>query len=178
MQAFDGNGNYLNSLQFTVFIRAEMFIDPDGQVYPGLLVGKTVWMAANYSYDIPNSYVYEGSNSPAYGRLYTIDAAKEIPSRGWRFPTKEDWAKLIEHYGDKAYAALTSPTGFNAQLGGYRDDIDKYSELTFFGFYWTSSQQSPSSYYYVQFYGSKQSVSQGAYYQGDFAISVRYVKDL
>jgi uncharacterized protein (TIGR02145 family) len=180
MQAFDGNWNYLNSLQFTVFIRAEMFIDPSGQVYPGMQVGKVLWMAANYSYDAPNSYVYEGSNSPAYGRLYTIDAAKEIPSRGWRFPTKEDWAKLIEAYGggSQAYAGLTSPTGFNAQLGGYRDDMAKYSDLTFFGFYWTSSEQSPGSYYYVQFNGSKKSVSQGAYYQGDFAISLRYVKDL
>ena len=73
---------------------------------------------------------------------------------------------------------MTSPTGFNAQLGGYRDDKAKYSDLSFFGFYWTSSEPSAGEYYYVQFNGSKKSISQGAHYQSDFAISLRYVKDL
>jgi uncharacterized protein (TIGR02145 family) len=180
MQAFDGRGDYLNSLQFTVFIRAEMFIDDGGNVYPGVRVDKTVWMAANFKYDVPNSYLYQGSNSPAYGRLYTFAAAKESMSRGWRFPTREDWAKLIEAFGggNQAYKALMSPTGFNGQLGGYRDNNGNCDDLTFFGFYWTSNEQSPGSYYYVQFSGSKESVSQGAAYQGNFAISVRYIKDL
>jgi hypothetical protein len=54
LQAFDGNGGYLNSMQFTVFINALMFVDPrDGRVYPVSLLNNQLWMAENLAYNEP-----------------------------------------------------------------------------------------------------------------------------
>ena len=184
MQAFDGLGNYLNSLQFTAYIQAYMFVDPrDSQVYPAILVGRTLWMAHNLNYMSANSQFFGGNptNGPQYGRLYTAQDAASMP-KGWRLPSDADWQALIAAFGGirAAYAALIAggPSGFQGQLGGYCDNFGNYSELGQFGYYWSSTQNSanPAWVDYAQFVPG--SVSTGAAYPPNFLVSVRYVRDL
>ncbi len=184
LQAFDGNSNYLNSLQFAAYIQADVFVDPrDKQVYAAILAGNTLWMAQNLNYAAEDSYYYNGDGKYAtqYGRLYSSAAAQQIPA-GWRLPTQADWLKLIEAFGSpqKAYAALIAggSSGFNAQLGGRRDNLGNYSSLTSFGYYWTASAGGSGNHYYVQFDGTHAAVSTGAQFPDTFYTSVRYVRDL
>lgn|SRR5215813_1650583 len=181
LQAFDGNGNYLNSMQFTVFITAQIFVDPrDGKVYPTILVNGTLWMAQNLDWNGPGSYAYndDGSNEPQYGRLYTFAAAQQVPV-GWRLPSQSDWNNLISAEGSQAYQALMAggDSGFDAQLGGYRDNNSSYSDLGIRGYYWTSSEQDPTDINYAQFSSVSQSVTTSNTYPPAFAVSVRYVQN-
>jgi uncharacterized protein (TIGR02145 family) len=190
LQAFDGKGNYLNSAQFVAFIRAYMFLDPrDDQVYPAILVGKTLWMAHNLNYAAKNSRPYndDPANAAQYGRLYSWAAADDKP-KGWRLPQESDWKALIVAFGSPgdAYAALIAAgtSGFNAQLGG-EQDAGKFAGLTSFGYYWTATpgaktgqSSAASNYGYVQFNKTKSSVTTGATFPAEFGISVRYVRDL
>ncbi|HYP07894.1 MAG TPA: FISUMP domain-containing protein [Bryobacteraceae bacterium] len=185
LQAFDAVGNYLNSMQFVAYIQANVFVDPrDSQVYPAILAGKTLWMAQNLNFDAADSHCYndDGDNAPQYGRLYSATAAQQVPA-GWRLPTQADWLALINLYGtpQQAYTALIAggPSKFNAQLGGMRDNVGTYTDLTSFGYYWTASEGSSSDQQmYVQFDGSHGAVSTGASYPDSFYVSVRYVRDL
>jgi len=205
LQALDGQGNYLNSLQFAAYIQADMFYDTrDLQVYPAILVGKVLWMAHNLNY-APDSKLYNNdpNNEAKYGRLYSWDQAAKSP-QGWRLPTLAEWKAFIELHGD-ANAAYTSlmaggKSGFNAELGGEWGPEAGFDDLDKKGYYWTSTfaAQAPgaepetggdfavdaaensavSSYYYVQFSKASNSVSSGAVFRGDTMISVRYVRDL
>ena len=181
LQAYDGNGHYLNSMQFTVYVTAQVFVDPrDGKVYPTILVNGTLWMTKNLDWNGSGSYAYnnDGSNESQYGRLYTLAAAQQVPV-GWRLPSQSDWNKLISAEGSQAYQALMAggSSGFNAQLGGYRDNNGNYTDLGVRGYYWTSSGQDANDIYYAQFSSVSKSVSTSNTYPPAFAVSVRYVQN-
>jgi uncharacterized protein (TIGR02145 family) len=182
LQSFDGNGSYLNSMQFTVFINAMMFVDArDEHVYPIVLLNNQLWMAHNLQHDdSKESYIYNNqhSNQQQYGNLYTAKAdSSNMPSTGWRLPSKSDWEGLFALYGSPgaAYQALLDggAAGFNAQLGGFRSDCGAYSDFTSHGYYRTSSGD-----IYAGFSSKTKSTSVAATFPETFAISIRYVKDL
>lgn len=188
LQAYDGNGGFLNSLQFTAYIEARMFVDPrDGKVYPLLQVGNRQWMAANLDYDAPSGSTYYGQNADfakPFGRLYTLTAAQYKQPEGWRLPRKDDWNELFAAFGDarQAYAALlsTGQSGFAAQLGGMVDNNNNFSSMDNFGFYWTSTPnpQQPGQNLYAGFSGNSQEVSTVGFFSPGFGLSVRYVRDV
>lgn len=182
LQAFDGNGGYLNSMQFTVFFNALMFVDPrDGRVYPVVLLNNQLWMAENLSFNDPNeSWPYNNlpSNEKIYGRLYTARASSVTkPPTGWRIPSQKDWKGLFDTYGspDAAYKALIDggKSGFAAKLGGYRDAGGTFHNLMAFGYYRTSN-----GILYAGFSGSSQSVNLVGTFDESTAISIRYVRDV
>lgn len=182
LQAFDGNGGYLNSMQFTVFINALMFVDPrDGRVYPVVLVNNQLWMAENLAYNDPGeSYAYNNlpGNEKIYGRLYTARAGSVTkPPTGWRIPSQKDWQGLFDTYGNAsaAYKALIEggKSGFGAKLGGYRDPSGVYRNLLGFGYYRTSNGT-----LYAGFSASSQSVNLVGVFDESYAISIRYVRDV
>jgi len=182
LQAFDGNGGYLNSMQFTVFINALMFVDPrDGRVYPVVLVKNRLWMAENLSYNDPGeSYAYNNlpGNEKIYGRLYTASANSVTkPPTGWRIPSLKDWQDLFDIYGSAgaAYKALIDggKSGFNAKLGGYREPTGTFRNLAGFGYYRTSEGK-----LYAGFSSSSQSVNLVGRFDETYAISIRYVRDV
>jgi uncharacterized protein (TIGR02145 family) len=185
LQAYDGNGGYLGSMQFTVFIRANMFVDTrDGQVYPVLQAGSLVWMAANLNYTAPSSgsayYANNSGYATPYGQLYTLAAAQYQIPVGWRVPSVADWNALIALYGDagQAYAALVAggSSGFNAQLGG-EIASGSSTQMTTYGFYWTSSAQG-SQTVYAGFSSRSLTVSTVGASPPSAMLSVRYVRDV
>lgn len=181
LQAFDGNGGYLNSMQFTVFINALMFVDPrDGRVYPVVLLNNQIWMAENLAYNEPGeSYAYNNlpGNEKIYGRLYTGRSTSVTkPPPGWRIPSQKDWQGLFDTYGSPAaaYKALIDggKSGFGAKLGGYREPNGTFRNLLSFGYYRTSSTT------YAGFSASSQSVNLVGVFDDSYAISIRYVRDV
>ncbi len=183
LQAFDGFGGYLNSMQFTAFLQAQMFVDPrDEQVYPVMLINNQFWMTQNLDYR--GAGAPYGSISPqqeaTYGRLYTIQEAQNLPA-GWRVPTKADWTNLISTAGgvNKAYKTLiaggSGSNGFNAQLGGFGDGRGNFSNIGSRGYYWTSSGDTATSTYAV--FSSVSQQINFATIADSSLLSVRYVQD-
>jgi uncharacterized protein (TIGR02145 family) len=192
LQAFDGNGGYLNSLQFTTYAQLSYVIDPHHKVYRIALVGDTFWLVANYDYDDDGEgiYFYDGDPSyeTPYGRLYDLDAAMaNPPADGWELPTAADWQALFAAYSKGSVPTYTQlmaggSSGFNAQLGGWRtpnpDGSGSYSNgpYTAFpnGFYWAAD--SGQGLAGVQFSGSSQQIAVIPVSDRKTAMSVRYVR--
>jgi uncharacterized protein (TIGR02145 family) len=148
LQAYDGNGSYLNSQQFTAYAQVSYLTDQNGHVYPIALFGNTFWMLANYQLNVPGSYDYgdNPANEATFGRLYGAQVLSQAPS-GWQVPTLADWNALFGQFGDpkQAYAALIGGgrSGFNAQLGGQRsiqpNGSGTYQQMYVYGYYWATS---------------------------------------
>lgn len=184
MQAFNGNGAFLNSMQFTVFLQSNVFVDSrDGKVYPVIQVGTQLWMAQNLDYAAPTGsafYNNQSANEATYGRLYTVSAASTNITPGWRLPNQNDWNNLINAFGaDTAYTALITggSSNFNAQLGGYMDNHGTSSQIGTLGCYWSQTGQG-SSNNYAQFSSRSSTVSTAGTFQNNYMLSVRYVRDV
>jgi uncharacterized protein (TIGR02145 family) len=178
LQAFDGNGAYLNSMQYTAFAEVAYVLDPAGQVYRTMLIGDTFWMLENYRFQTPaGSYLYndDGQLAPAFGRLYEWAAAQAQIPDGWSLPTVADWQALIDRFGGRsaAFGALVAggSSGFAAQLGGWRLPGDQYSDMYSYGYYWASAGE-----IYTQLSQASQSAGTGVTAPGGAALSVRYVQ--
>lgn len=182
LQAFDSNRNYLNAMQYTVFINALEFVDPrDGKVYSAVQVGNTLWMAQNLDYADPSSIFYNDSQSyeVPYGRLYPPSAAAAPSNSGWRLPTQADWQKLIAAMGSNPYAALIAggSSGFNAQLGGYSSGDSNFGGIASTGYYWTATGSGGQTTY-AQFSASSSGVYVASQFPANYLASVRYIKDV
>lgn len=180
IQAFDSGGNYLNALQFTVFISASFLIDPAGTVYPTLFINNQTWLAANYAYGIGcQPYNQDSTNIPAYGLLYTeAQALANVPA-GWRIPSKEDWQGLFNSQTNGAYAGLVAggSSGFNAQLGGMQESPFGYTGMGMFGYYWTGSSVDTGDNTMAIFISGNKQVSVTNPTDVNNLLSVRYVKN-
>ena len=186
IQAFDGNGSYLNSLQFTAFIQANFFYDTrDNKCYPITQIGNKIWMAANLDFEAPSGSSFYAGNptyEAQYGRLYDLKSAQTTIPIGWRLPTQEDWNDLIANSGStpqEAYHNLIDggQSTFNAQLGGKINNSGTSSQITTYGFYWTSTPKSSSDTLYAGFSSNSSTVSVEATNPNNYQCSVRYVKD-
>ncbi|MCB0628196.1 MAG: FISUMP domain-containing protein [Saprospiraceae bacterium] len=182
LQAYNGNGGFLNAVQFSVFISANFFIDPNGQIYPTVYMEKVnqTWMAANLAYYVSGESVNYDNHSgyrAQYGMLYTIAGAQSNIPSGWRLPTVDDWKDLFDNY---TYAELIAggSSNFNAQLGGFGDDNNGFFNLQNMGFYWTASadNSSPGSNFYGLFSSASSSINAANSQLINYFLSVRYVK--
>lgn len=179
IQAYSGNGGFLNSMQFTAYLQANMFVDPrDGKVYPVVKVNNRVWMAENLDYSASSGSMVYGPEAQ-YGRLYQFAAAQPQNIAGWRLPNQEDWQDLLATF---TYAQLLADgdSGFAAQLNGSANSSGSPSNLGVYGYYW-SGVESGSTVGYVSFSSRSQSVSYIDAEQGmspQSYLSVRYVKDV
>ncbi|WP_083727573.1 FISUMP domain-containing protein [[Flexibacter] sp. ATCC 35208] len=184
LQAFDNNNNYLNALQFTVFISASFFVDPNGQVYPTVFLNNQTWLAANYNYNSGNgcvAYDNNSSNRKQYGMLYTEAQAQTNTPAGWRIPSQDDWNNLFTSLGANAFAALINggSSGFNAQAGGMGDNLGNFNSLLATGYYWTSTanNQQPGNNFDTAFFLTQKSVNAKNSIDRTYFLSVRYVKN-
>ncbi len=187
LQALDGNGVYLNSQQFTVFIQSEVFVDPrDGKIYPTIQVGTQVWMAQNLDYNAGTNCCYyndDGTNEVPYGRLYNWDGANQNLPPNWRLPTEADWKALISSFTspEAAYSALIAggSKNFNAQLGGWGTNVGSgFIEKQSDGYYWTASETDPTDAFFIEFASEKSTIFLGSDFPLACALSVRYVRNL
>lgn len=179
IQSYSGPGGFLNSMQFTAFIQANMFVDPrDGKVYPVVKVNNKVWMAANLDYVAPVGSVVSGPEAQ-YGRLYTFDAATPYLQQtgGWRLPNEQDWNDLINS-GTYAQLIAGGSSGFNAQLNGMANSGGNLSDFGLYGYYWSSVNNDDTAQY-VSFSSRSNSVT---YLQNGVdkrsALSVRFVRNI
>lgn len=185
LQAYNGNGGFLNSTQFTVYIQANMFVDPrDGKVYKVVKINSRIWMSENLDY-VPRSGSKVLGPKKDYGRLYQFDFAAPKPYGAWRLPNKTDWMDLINNF---TYEQLISGgsglncTGLNALLGGMIDSRGVTSNFNTRGFYWTGDTENDNGDY-VSFSSVSNTVSYiDATTNNPFSIlnfiNVRYVKDV
>lgn len=116
--------------------------------------------------DTPGYTAYFGDPSyiSAYGALYnwyTVDSEKLCPE-GWRIPTDEEWTILASYLGSTSLAGgrlkqageiswrspntgATNEFGFTALPGGYCNIDGEYSSLGSSGFWWSSTEASPTA---------------------------------
>jgi uncharacterized protein (TIGR02145 family) len=151
------------------------------------------WTTANLSVKASASYCYDDteSNCRRYGRLYSWDSAQRVcPSlgRGWRLPTDDQWRQLAKRYGgvsddapDKGKAASTAllsggRSGFNAMLGGNRS-AGTYARLESHGFYWTASDNDPTTAPYYNFGRNGGALHRQPEGEKQMAISVRCIRE-
>ena len=108
---------------------------------------------------------------------------------GWRLPTDDEWRRLAKHYGgfgngspddgQAAYTALLSggTSGFNAVLGGNRSGDRRYERLEAHGFYWTASENDPSTAPFYNFGKGSQALYRQPHGQKHMTVSVRCVRE-
>ena len=152
------------------------------------------WTTENLTIATDGSSCYENAetNCRRYGRLYTWNAARkgcQSLGDGWRLPTESEWRQLAKHFGgiredsddegSAAYAALSEGgAGFNALLGGgLIPGEGHYSRLEDHGFYWSSSESSPSDAWFYNFGKGGRSLNRQREGDKRMAVSVRCVKD-
>ena len=153
-----------------------------------------LWTTHNLNLSTMPSYCYEDKeqNCRRYGRLYTWESARAVCQSlggGWRLPTDEEWRRMAKHYGgvsedsdDKgktAYKALLAggSSGFNALLGGGRDDSGQYARLDAHGFYWTASEGDAGSGWFYNFGRGGQALHRQSGGEKQRAFSVRCVRE-
>ncbi len=169
--------------------------DETGINYPSnrMADGKR-WMTHNLNVVTVPSYCYDDAepNCRQYGRLYTWESARQACQslgHGWRLPSDDEWRQLAKHYGGvhedsddggkAAYKTLLigGISGFDALLGGGRDDDGQYARLEAHGFYWTATESDPTEAWYYNFGRGSLSLYRQSDGEKERAFSVRCVKE-
>jgi len=175
LQAFDANGNYLDSMQFTFLIQFNLFRDAAQKDYPTVLIGSKLWMAANLDYETPGGKsILFPSFEATYGRYYMLDdALKHIP-HGWRLPSTDDWNDLRSFYENPDPSLLAGgSSGFNAELGG--SIMSGWEGHGHYGRYWTCTPASSPGTFHMFSIDNLGSIKFGWQYPFNL-VPVRYVK--
>ena len=152
------------------------------------------WTTHNLNVNAVPSYCYGDAelNCRQYGRLYTWESARrgcQSLGDGWRLPTDDEWRQMAKHYGgiredsdDSGNAAYKSlmmggAAGFNALLGGGRSEDGQYARLDAHGFYWTASENDPSSACFYNFGKGGISLNRQTGGEKQRAFSVRCIRE-
>jgi len=140
------------SVTINAFLQAQTygsFADTrDGNTYRTVKIGHQTWMAENLNYDTSSgSWCYDDdvTNCTKYGRLYNWETAKDVCPLDWHLPSKNDFVTLISNVGGRgsnAYHALIEggSSGFDAFLGGWRENNEDFKGIVNFGLWWSSSE--------------------------------------
>jgi len=174
------------------------FTDPrDGQEYKTVKLADRWWMAQNFNFDTTGSYCFDKnpSNCEIYGRLYTLGIARMAAPPGWHLPTDNEW-RILEAYlgipeeelfslgfrGINAGELLLSDdgVGFKALLSGYLYYrwAERFYSLNANTYFWTSSyDQNQAKYWVRQLATISAGIERTTMYGGQYAFSVRYIKD-
>jgi len=145
----------------------------DGHTYKYIKIGTQEWMAENLNYKTATGswYSWESETEGAkYGRLYTLEAAKQALPAGWHLPTDAEWKQLEMTLGmsqneadainsrgttegsklkaasgwndneNKTSGNGTDAVGFTALPGGMRTNSGNYFVNGWYGYWWTSTE--------------------------------------
>lgn len=153
----------------------------NAQEFKTVKIGNQVWMASNFSQNVPGSNPYNEDPvmEAKYGRLYTFQAALKACPKGWHLPSLKEWDELLTLLGgeDKAGKLLKEGggSGFNAKLAGM-SDIGNYRLLNSYGAFWTSTAEGTNNawFYYIT---TDNSAVTSTYSVKTHGLSVRYIKN-
>ena len=139
----------------------------DGKTYKTVEIGNQEWMAENLAY-APSSGEYwaydeDDANIEIYGYLYDWETALKVCPSGWHLPSHAEWTQLTDYLGGleeaggkmKSTSGLwsspntdaTNSSGFSGlPPGGNRaySLVWEFNDLGHFGFWWSSTEKSPS----------------------------------
>lgn len=138
----------------------ETFLDTrDGQRYTVIKIGKQTWMAENLNFYTDTGSWYYNNDSTTYadtlGRLYNWETAAGACPDGWYLPDDDEWKELEMILGlSQAEADNTGwrgtsqgtqlqvdgTSGFEAILGGYRNDNSIFTGIDSVGYFWSFSE--------------------------------------
>ncbi len=132
------------------------------------------WLTTNLDVEVQNlSWYYEDNlEYKEYGRLYTFEAAKKgcrLLGEKWKLPTDQEWLKMTNQYGQDslkifgiggkaAYQALIEggSSGFDALLGGSRDNDGSFLDFGSGGIYWSATERLEGYAYDYVFFGDNE----------------------
>ncbi len=169
----------------------------DGQIYQIVKLGERWWMAENFRFDTVGTYCYDRDplNCEQYGKLYTLATAKLAAPPGWHLPSDYEWRILEEYLGipeDELFSngfrgvnagyllSAEDGIGFNAKFSGYLYSMwsERYYSLNASTYFWTSSYDESQSRYWVrQLTSNSRGIERTKMSSGQYAFSVRYIKD-
>ena len=123
----------------------------------------------NLNYDGWCYYDNDSSNGNEYGVLYQWEAAKNACPEGWHLPTDDEWRILIDYIGGEEIAGgklkeagfthwntpnseATNKTGFTAFPSGYCNINGVCSNIGYYGYWWSSSENDTVNAWYRTLY--------------------------
>lgn len=171
--AFNRNGVFLNSMQFTLIVRTHFFTDiRDNKCYPAERIGNLLWMKKNLNYLHPQgSKAPPASSDPeTYGRYYRWEASAPGSGQdGWRLPTVDEWKAWMK---EKKYDEVVKELGIVAG-GLYSDRFERFGET---GYYW--AQGIGNEVYCATFNNKTERISVDKMSDEVLYMSVRYVREV
>lgn len=165
----------------------------DEKIYKTVKMGNQIWMAENLNYKASGSWCYDNnsSNCDTYGRLYTLEVAKNACPAGWHLPTIDEWKTLVSYHGGTKVAGgemkttrywkspnkgATNSSGFNTLPGGRRNSGGSFRQLNNDGYFWSATGASSSSSKAIGLYYNYADVNWFSNNNAN-AFSIRCVKD-
>lgn len=140
------------------FERSSFVDERDGRQYATVKIGDDWWMAENLRFESQEgSFFYNNLDSlgKVYGRLYSLEAARNNAPSGWHLATDGEWKNLEVVLGMKEeYLNLESErsyfvgdllkvgggSGFDALYGGYYNSVaDRGAHIYQEAHFWTST---------------------------------------
>jgi len=173
------------------------FIDPrDNKIYKTVTIGAQTWMAENLAYKTLSecwAYNKNVANAAKYGYLYTWQMAKIACPFGWHIPTDAEWTELTTYLEGEAIAGAklkeagtthwlnpntgTNSSGFKALPGGDRDIDGMFGGIGYYGFWWSSTENSADQVWY-RYLDSNHSYMSRYYSNKNGGCSVRCIKNI
>ncbi|WP_343799567.1 FISUMP domain-containing protein [Gaetbulibacter jejuensis] len=149
----------------------------NGQRYKIVKIGDQIWLGENFNFDTntatsTSSWCYdeESANCETYGKLYTWEAASQLPPEGWGLPTQEHWQTLFSEV-ENSTAELVNGE-FQSLLGGARTVEGNFIFKGTYGYFWTSTPAA-EGYHYFRF---NETEGNGGVVVSDVGVSVRLIK--
>ena len=126
----------------------------DGRTYRTVRIGEQTWLAENLAFAYAGSKCYNNdlANADKYGRLYDWNTAKKAVPPGWHIPSDAEWTTLEKFVGNNAGTKLkarsgwnnngngTDDYGFSALPGGYGDSSGDFSNVGYYGSWWSATE--------------------------------------
>ena len=138
-------------------------------------------------------YKNKKKNGKKYGKLYNwhaVNDSRGLAPTGCHIPTDAEWTILSDYLGGEDAAGKkmkstsgwgdegngTNSSGFSGLPGGYRFSNGDYSNVGYYGFWWSGSENDADDAYYRGLF-SKLDLLSRYYYGKDRGLSVRCLRD-
>jgi uncharacterized protein (TIGR02145 family) len=195
----DGNSYNIVTIGTQVWMKENLKVTKynDGSVIPKI-TDPTQW--TNLTTGAFCWYDNNSSNKDIYGALYnwytvdvTSNGGKNVCPTGWHVPTDAEWTTLTDFLGGanvssgklketglihwfSPNAGATNETGFTALPAGWRESTGTFWDLSYFGSWWSTTENSTTSAWDRVIHYESTNVYRGNGYKPN-AFSIRCIKN-